>query len=179
MNVSHSHKYARIEAERRFLVTAVPSNLDLSSYTHIQDTYISGTRLRLRLMTAPDGTILARKLGQKYLLDQDNLLATVMTNLYLNEAEYHRMALLPGQILSKRRYTIHHEGIRFSLDIFEGNLASLILCEVERVGDMALEHVALPPFATREVTHDPFFTGGQLVQLTAKAFQWHMENEGE
>jgi hypothetical protein len=51
-----SVKYARIERERRFLVRAMPPDLDLDlGFREIRDRYIDGTNLRLRQVRGPDG----------------------------------------------------------------------------------------------------------------------------
>lgn len=50
-------KYAHVERERRFLVTAVPEGVQES--VSILDRYVEGTRLRLREVRHADGTLLA------------------------------------------------------------------------------------------------------------------------
>lgn len=47
-----------------------------------------------------------------------------------------------------------------SVDEFKGELAGLILAEAEFENDEALASFAIPPFAVREVTDDPEYTGG-------------------
>ena len=51
-----------------------------------------------------------------------------------------------------------------SLDEFRGELAGLLLVEAEFESDEALQRFSAPPFATREVTNDPAFTGGALAK---------------
>ena len=171
---NNSLKYAKIEEERRFLLKMVPADLDtLATYLKIIDRYITGTRLRLRRMEAPDGEIVAYKLGQKYQAVDGAASETVMTNFYLNTNEYTALTVLKGNTIIKRRYAYPHGGYDYSLDVFEGHLDGLLLLEIERRPGVEIDSLPVPAFAIREVTHDPFFTGGELAALTTGAFkQW-------
>lgn len=158
-------KYARIERELRYLLTELPPGLTPDGpYTHIIDRYIPGTRLRLRRMEDPQDNVTALKLTQKYDPPTGVGPETIITNLYLNEAEFQIFACIEGSTLRKRRYPYPHEGITYSIDVFEGPLNGLILCELE-FDERTVAHIEMPPFATREVTDDPTFTGGHLVTL--------------
>jgi CYTH domain-containing protein len=77
------------------------------------------------------------------------------------------LAILPARVISKRRYRLDHGGRGFGIDVFEGELAGLRLCEAEAESREAILALAFPPWATREVTADPFFTGGNLSTLAA------------
>lgn len=159
-------KYARIERERRYLLNHLPPNLTPDSpHTCIIDRYISGTRLRLRRMENETGNVTALKLTQKYDPPTGTGPETIITNLYLNETEFQTLSCLEGPTLRKRRYPYHFAGRKFSIDVFEGALEGLILCEIE-FDEHTLSNIELPLFALREVTDDPFFTGGHLVTLT-------------
>jgi hypothetical protein len=46
----------------------------------------------------------------------------------------------------------------------------LILAEIENRPGIAISTLPQPPFALREVTEDPAFTGGELVKLTRAEF---------
>jgi CYTH domain-containing protein len=47
----------------------------------------------------------------------------------------------------------------FSIDVFEGRHQGLILAEMEFDKGSGLDEFALPLFALKDVTDDPFFTG--------------------
>jgi CYTH domain-containing protein len=99
-----------------------------------------------------------------------------MTNLYLNQAEYDTLLALGGAPLTKRRYGYLQAGMRYSLDIFEGPLAGLILAEIEAHAAGEITRLPVPVFAVREVTADPAFSGGALAQLSPQAFaRWQAE----
>jgi len=161
------HKYARIETERRFLLRSLPLNLNTRDGSRITDRYWPETRMRLRLIESLDGQVLARKLTQKYVEADQPPEETTITNQYLTEAEYELFSQLPGKELVKRRYKYLHEGSGYSIDQFEGELEGLLLAEIE-AGQGALPAGEAPGFAVCEVTAEPAFTGGALVNTSAE-----------
>lgn len=162
--MTHAHKYARIESERRFLLRGLPSDLDTAAANRIRDRYWPGTRMRLRLIETQAGVPVQRKLTQKYVEPGRQLEETIITNLYLTEAEYDLFAQLPGLELVKLRYTYLHDGSGYSIDQFEGALAGLVLAEIE-AGQGVLPAGGVPAFAVCEVTEEMAFTGGALAAI--------------
>jgi CYTH domain-containing protein len=170
--MSLPYKYARIEWERRFRMRQFPPNLDRQTdYLTLRDNYLTGTRLRLRTMESPEGGVTARKLTQKYSEPGQDAYQTVITNIYLDQAEYEHFRGLPGKRLQKRRYAYLHAGVHYSLDVFSGHLQGLLLCDVEAGSRDELLSIPPPPNAAEEVTEQPFYTGGLLVSLSAQDFQ--------
>jgi CYTH domain-containing protein len=173
-----THKYAWVERERRFWLAALPPGLSLGDeHTLIEDRYIEGARLRLRKMTPSMGGETALKFGQKYVEDGQEPHQTVMTNLYLDQTEYDLLGRLPAKVLTKKRYGYPYQERKLSIDVFMGNLEGLILAEIEFLEDSDAANFPAPSFALRDVTDEHFFTGGELVKLTAAEFgQWKREN---
>lgn len=167
-----SHKYAQFELERRWLLDTLPGSLQNSQdYQLIEDRYLTGTPLRLRRMTDASGQVTARKLTQKYQADDQTAYATIITNFYLDEASFTLLETLPARILVKKRFKVIDGRFQFSIDQFSGPLNGLVLAEIEQPDIDSLMQVPHPAFARHEVTEDPRFTGGALVQLTAEQCQ--------
>lgn len=158
------NRYALIERERRFLLKQLPPDLDQSQFMLIEDVYITNTRLRLRKMSLPDGTVSALKFGHKHIAPTQQPHETMMTNFYLNEAEFALLTTLPGRQLVKKRFHYAWHGRIFSIDQFQNQLEGLILAEIEALTNEALSAIPIPDFALREVTNDPAFTGGELAR---------------
>ncbi len=155
-------KYAHIERERRWLVDpARRPALAEAPPVLIEDRYITGTRLRLRRMTAVSGAC-ALKLTKKY--DAADPLARPIVTAYLTAAEYAVFAALPAAALVKRRYLLIDCGASLSLDVFDGALAPLELCEIECPDDAGLRALQPPAWAVREVSSDPRYQGAALAQ---------------
>jgi len=161
-------KYARKERERRFLLHELPEPLTRASrHVQIWDNYITNTRLRLRKIRVPETKEYILKLTQKFAPDAEDFSRTVITNTYLNAAEYEVLSIFEGNEIRKNRYTYEFEGRAFSIDVFLGALWGLILAETEFETDEEMEAFALPAFAVMDVTNDKMFTGAKLVEMTA------------
>lgn len=157
-------KYARLENERRFWVPTAP-DVTAAPVSLIEDLYLDDSRLRLRAVTSFDAAASRFKLCKKY--GSDDPASGPIVNIYLSAAEHAMLSALPGRALRKRRHTVAHAGRAFSLDVFEGPLTGLVLCEAEADSAEAIRALAFPPWAVREVTADPFFTGANLARMTA------------
>lgn len=159
-------KYARIERERRFLLSEVPSGPP-SRRVRIEDRYLRGTRLRLRRMTdlgvvGEGGHTVSYKLTQKIPTAAGT--PGLITTMYLSVAEYDTIAGIDADVLTKVRSSYPPLGV----DAFGGPLAGLILAEAEF--ETAAEELAFrPPVdVVAEVTADLRFTGGRLVSMSVE-----------
>jgi hypothetical protein len=188
--------YTRLEFERKFLVD--PSRLDskaLERYSKLlEDRYFDFGRLRLRRQADSDTGLVKFKLTKKFdLLSETSGRSAVMlpevpqasssvapgyvrriVSMWLSEAEYAALRMLPGQQMRKRRHYFKTEGLSFGVDVFEGALEGLMICEFEGENEQELFSIQPPPFATVEVTLDPFFTGGNLCRTSAEKFSRKM-----
>jgi CYTH domain-containing protein len=160
----HRYKYARIERERRFLLSALPATPNAIRLRRIQDRYFIGTTLRLRKMSVlrDGGESHIYKLTQKISEDHAVPGQRLTTNTYLSATEYELLSQVPGSILTKTRHSIPPMG----LDVFDTPLDGLVLGEAEFETDDAMSAFVPPSYVVAEVTHDVRFTGGQLVQTT-------------
>ena len=164
-------KYALLENERRFLVAVCP-DLSRAPVRMIEDLYIADSRLRLRTITHFDGQAPEFKLCKKY-GSQDPASGPIV-NIYLSANEHMAFSGLPGLRLRKHRYRIEHGGHAFSVDVFGGALAGLILCEAEAESADVIRALPFPPWISREVTDDLFFTGGNLATAGAAELKRHL-----
>ena len=165
-------KYACLETERRYLLEKRPDDLlDDTKGWLITDRYFPNTRLRLRQMKSVAGDETIYKLTQKYRSETQNATETTITNLYLTEDEYNHLGSLTGQIVRKTRYPLHAQNHDFSIDVFGDRHQGLILAEVEFEGPSELDDIVFPFFAIKEVTDDPFFSGGNLAIMTDEEFR--------
>jgi CYTH domain-containing protein len=165
-------KYACLEVECRYLLNKIPDNLlDNPNGWLITDRYFPNTRLRLRQMTSVSGKENIYKLTQKYRSETQNAYETTITNVYLTEAEHNHLEALDAKILKKRRYPYKVQDHSFSIDVFEGRHQGLILAETELENKAEADEYVLPSFVLKDVTDDPFFTGGNLVTMTNEEFK--------
>jgi CYTH domain-containing protein len=165
-------KYACLEIEFRYLLSRIPDDLPGSDGGwRITDRYLPNTRLRLRHMKSLSGEENIYKLTQKYRSGTQNAYETTITNLYLTEAEYRHFDVLEAGILEKRCYSYPLPGFSLRIDVFEGRHQGLLLAEMEVEQKEGIDGPALPPFVLKDVTDDPFFTGGSLAAMTDEEFR--------
>jgi len=155
-----THKYARVELERRFLLAGVPAG-DVLRVVDIDDRYLDGTRVRLRRQAERGGETIY-KLTQKVPARGPHGEQGTLTTFYLSPEEHDVFAALPGARLRKTRMSIAPYGV----DVFAGPLEGLVLAEAEFAS--AKEAAAFVPaaFCVVEVSDDPRFTGGSLVRAS-------------
>ena len=160
-------KYARIERERRYLLQDLPEGLTRADH-HLQitDNYITGSRLRIRKVRDPRTNKWTVKFTQKFAPDPDDLSRTFITNTYLNALEAEVLSMFNANEIRKNRYSFEHEGRKFSVDMFLGDLFGLVLAEVSFDNDAELDSYQTPPFALADVTNNYLFSGGKLCELT-------------
>ena len=165
-------KYARLENERRWLILGSPPDLTGAPGRLIEDLYIDGGRLRLRRATFDDGRV-ELKLCKKY--GSADPLSQPIVNVYLDEDEYRAFDRLEGRRLVKRRYSVPP----FGVDLFEGVLEGLRMCEAEGETAEAVASIPAPAWAGPEVTADPFFLGAALARTDACALKMKLESVRE
>lgn len=160
-------KYARVERERRYLLSDLPDGLTRADpHLQITDNYITGTRLRLRKVREPRSNKWTVKFTQKFAPNAEDLSRTIITNTYLNALEAETLSIFNTNEIRKNRYYFEFEGRRFSVDMFLGDLFGLVLAEAGFETDEELDQFGKPAFALADVTNDPVFSGGRLSELT-------------
>jgi CYTH domain-containing protein len=153
-------KYALVERERRFLLAGPPPANMAAARRQITDRYLTGTRLRLRVVNYPGSRATEYKLTQKVPSGRPGPVQGLITNIYLAEDEYSVFATLPAVVLSKTRVSVPP----LSIDIFSPPLHGLVLAEAEFATDSQASCFRPPACSLAEVTDDARFTGGRLAR---------------
>ena len=112
-----------MEIERKYLVKTLPENLEFYPCRFLEQGYLS---------TEP--VVRVRQDNDKYELTYKSkgLMVREEYNLPLTKESYeHLKAKADGRIITKKRYMIPYDKYMIELDVFEGELAPLILAEVE------------------------------------------------
>ena len=172
-------KYARVERERRYLLSDLPEGLTRADpHLQITDNYITGSRLRIRKMRDPRTNKWTVKFTQKFVTNPPDISRTTITNTYLNALEAEILSVFNSNEIRKNRYPFEFEGHRFAIDMFLGDLFGLVLAEIDFETDEELDRFPKPPFAIADVTQDPVFTGGSLSELTFAEVRQHILERG-
>jgi CYTH domain-containing protein len=173
-------KYAHLERERRFLLASAPSGLAPRRSLVIQDRYLQGTRLRLRVVEE-QGRARVYKLGQKVRLDESSAADLAHTTMYLSDTEFAVLAGLPADTLEKTRHLVDADadadGVTVAVDCFHGVLAGLVLAEVD-LGVGGSMPSPVPGDPVMEVTTDERFTGGALAVTSSSQLRRMLADYG-
>jgi len=142
-----------MEIERKFTVKKLP---DLSNYQYkkLTQAYLN-----------TDPVIRIRREDEKYVLTYKGkgFLAREEHNLPLNADSFeHLLPKADGLIISKTRYLIPYENYLIELDIFDGDLAPLIMAEVEFESEEEAHAFVPPSWFDKDVTQDKRYHNSNL-----------------
>lgn len=139
-----------MEIERKFLPVQLPEDLDSFEMHRIEQGYLN-TDPVIRIRRADDDYYLTYK--------SRGLLAREEYNLPLNAESYrHLKPKADGRVIEKRRYLIPlDDRLTVELDVFEGDLAPLILAEVEFESEEEANVFIPPEWLGEDVTYDSHY----------------------
>lgn len=146
-----------MEIERKFLVHTFPENLNTFPLRHIEQGYLN---------TAP--VIRIRRDNDRYELTYKSkgLLSREEYNLPLTEEAYrHLIPKIDGRLITKKRYMIPIDHtLTAELDVFEGDLAPLVLVEVEFPDEKSAKSFIAPDWFGEDVTFSGKYHNSYLSQ---------------
>lgn len=150
-----------MEIERKYLVNEIPFSLESFDVRIIEQGY---------LCTAP--VVRIRRDNEKYELTYKSggLMKRREENLPLNQAAYeHLVTKIDGRLIQKKRYMIPLDGVNagltVELDVFEGNLAPLVLAEVEFPDEDTANAFTSPDWFGEDVTFCGLYHNSYLSKL--------------
>ena len=143
-----------MEIERKFTVKQLPE--DLASYPckRIEQGY---------LCTKP--VLRVRRKGEEYWLTYkgEGLLVREEQEFPLDEDAYrHLLAKTDGRIITKDRYHIPYGEYTVELDVFGGDLAPLVIAEVEFPSVEEADSFEPPQWFDQDVTENPAYSNSSL-----------------
>jgi adenylate cyclase len=148
-----------VEIERKFLLPAPPEDLDRHPSTAIEQGYLAvhpdGTEVRVRRRGGA-ATLTVKSGGGKVRAEEELALA---------EADFERLwPLTEGRRIEKVRHVIptEQDGVEIELDVYTGDLAGLVVAEIEFPGEAEADAFDAPEWLGREVTGDGRFKNQRL-----------------
>ncbi len=146
-----------MEIERKFLIKEMPDNLETYKCRHLEQGY---------LCTGP--VVRIRKDNKKYELTYKakGMMIREEYNLPLTEQAYlHLKEKIDGRLIQKKRYMIPYGKYTIELDIFGGDLAPLVLAEVEFPSEEEANSFVAPDWFGDDVTFEPLYHNSFLSKL--------------
>lgn len=146
-----------MEIERKFLINILPENLSQYPFHQLEQGYLC-TEPVVRIRREDDNYYLTYK--------SKGLMVREEYNLPLTQAAYeHLLPKIDGILITKKRYLIPlSEKLTIELDIFENELAPLLLAEVEFSSEEEANSFTPPEWFGEEVTYSTQYHNSTLSQ---------------
>lgn len=147
-----------MEIERKYLIPQIPFDLSEFECRHIEQGYLS-TEPVVRIRKDNDTYILTYK--------SKGLMVREEYNLPLTPVSYeHLKTKIDGRLIIKDRYVIPIENqLKIELDVFSGDLAPLLLAEVEFPTEAAANSFIPPAWFGEDVTYSSNYHNSVLSTL--------------
>jgi adenylate cyclase len=149
---------AAVEIERKFLVTALPGDLDRHPARPIRQGYlaIEGGGSEVRIRQIGEDTVLTVKRGGGR--------TRVEEEVAISPGAFARLwPLTEGRRVEKVRHLLPAgDALVLELDVYEGDLAGLVVAEVEFATEAAADAWVAPPWLGAEVTDDERYKNHRL-----------------
>ena len=146
-----------MEIERKYLLKQLPEHLETYPHRHLEQGYLC-TAPVVRIRKDDDRYELTYKSGGMMVREEYNLLLT-------REAYEHLKTKIDGRLITKKRYLIPYDGYTIELDIFENDLAPLVLAEVEFETEEAANQFTPPEWFGKDVTFSGAYHNSVLSQI--------------
>ena len=143
-----------MEIERKFTVKTLPEQLDGCPCKPIEQAYL-----------CTDPVVRVRRKGEEYWLTckGKGFLVREEYELPLSEEAYrHLLSKADGRVITKRRYHIPYGEYTVELDVFGGELAPLVIAEVEFPSVEAANAFVPPAWFGEDVTENPAYSNSNL-----------------
>ena len=146
-----------MEIERKYLLKQLPEHLETYPHRHLEQGYLC-TAPVVRIRKDDDRYELTYKSGGMMVREEYNLLLT-------REAYEHLKTKIDGRLITKKRYMIPYDGYTIELDIFENDLAPLVLAEVEFETEEAANQFTPPQWFGKDVTFSGAYHNSVLSRI--------------
>ena len=146
-----------MEIERKYLIKELPKNLEHFPHRHLEQGYLCTSPV-VRIRRDDDRYELTYKGGGMMVREEYNLVLT-------KDAYEHLKKKADGRIISKKRYLIPYQSYTIELDIFENDLAPLVLAEVEFETEEEANSFTAPEWFLKDVTFDSNYHNSTLSRL--------------
>ena len=146
-----------MEIERKYLLKKLPDNVDTYRHRHLEQGYLC-TAPVVRIRKDDDRYELTYKSGGMMVRQEYNLLLT-------KDSYEHLKNKIDGRLISKKRYMIPYEKYMIELDVFENDLAPLVLAEVEFETEEEANSFTPPEWFGKDVTLSNAYHNSVLSQI--------------
>ncbi len=148
-----------IELERTFLAKYLPEGLKECDSKKIIDLYVENEtdHCDLRIRRSGDSYEITRKIPV-----DDSASKQIETTIPVNAEEFDSLATIRCKKVEKTRYYYDYEGTTAEFDVFENDLAGLVLVDFEFETESERDVFQMPEFCLADITPELFIAGGVI-----------------
>ncbi len=165
-----------IELEKTYLAKYLPEGLKDSPSKEIKDIYIpeSIEHPVLRIRRRDD----KYEITKKQPVNETDSSEQYEHTIALTKEEFSTLEQVKGKVVRKIRYYYNHKGIQAEVDVFQDDLAGLVLVDFEFKEVADKNNFDMPDFCLTDVTQDKYFAGGMLCGKKYADIQNHLDELG-
>jgi CYTH domain-containing protein len=149
-----------LELEKTYLARYLPDGISDCEHKELLDIYIPESSVHPVLRI--------RRKGSKYEITKKTPLANqdasqhMEHTISLDDAEFKALATVVGKRIRKIRYQYSYQGRTAEIDVFQDDLAGLVLVDFEFSTVEDMRQFQMPDFCLVDVTEEEFVAGGML-----------------
>jgi len=154
-----------IELEKTYLAKKLPEDLKSCKFKEIIDVYLpkSSEHPKLRLRKNGDKF----ELTKKEPVNEGDASHQEEQTIILTETEFNALnQQIEGKIVRKIRYLYDYNGKTAEFDIFQDNLAGLVVVDFEFATIDEKDNFQMPDFCLVDITQEVFIAGGMICGKT-------------
>lgn len=161
-----------IELEKTYLAKYLPEDLENFPSKEIIDIYIPPNE-KIRIRKHGDKYELTKKLpvGDDYSIQREQTIE-------LTEEEWKWLSKLEGRKTIKKRYDYQYQGRKAEIDVFEKNLAGLVVIDFEFETEEELKSFEMPDFCLADLSQERWMAGGMLAGKSYTDIEKELEKYG-
>ena len=163
-----------IELEKTYLAKKLPKNLKSCKFKEIIDVYIPKLSEHPKLRLRKNGDKF--ELTKKEPLNDGDASNQEEQTIILTENEFNALnQQLEGKRVRKIRYFYDYQGITAEFDVFQDDLAGLVVVDFEFVTLEEKDNFQMPDFCLVDITQEVFIAGGMICGKTYKDIEPNLE----
>lgn len=165
-----------LELEKTYLATYLPEGLATLPFERISDVYVPETAEHavVRLRHKGDTYCITKKIP----VSGDDSSRQHEHTIILSREEYEALTTCSNKQFTKRRYNLELGGSQAELDVYEGDLAGLVVIDFEFATDEEMAAFSAPDICLVDVTQDALIAAGKLAGKTYEDIRPQLEAYG-
>ena len=149
-----------IELERTFLIKDIPAGLEDCVSKDMVDLYIPQGADHPHTRIRKNGD--AYEFTKKKPVHDGDASQQLEQTVVLDSDEFQALQNADGARVEKTRYFYTEQGHTYEIDVFGGDLAGLVLVDIEFNDAESLQAFVMPDWCLADVTQEEFIAGGML-----------------